>query len=201
MRPLQKTLAIVACLFLVAQTVRHAYTLWFEPRKSVLDKYDKPLRDEIAAAASVEELLQRYDTARKEVDRIKAERLASDPHADFDQEKEPFKSERALREGITNWEDHAKEVHALRFYWFVGLFFATLGVACYLRFNRWFGITFLITGFSEFIYWTSPTFLGVTREFDRLLLNKLVFSLVSLVLLGIGIHLLGVFSEVKDDRQ
>ena len=60
----------------------------------------------------------------------------------------------------------------------------------------------MIAGFSEFIYWTSPTFLGsATREFDRLLLNKLVFSLASLVLLGLAIYLLGVFSEEKSDHR
>ena len=129
-------------------------------------------------------------------------RLAADPNARFDEEKEPFKLERALREAISSWEERAKELRALRFYWFVGLLFAALGVACYLRRNRWLGVTLLIAGFSEFIYWTSPTFLGsATREFDRLLLNKLVFSLVSLVLLGLAIYLLGVFSEEKSDPR
>src|SRR6476660_5155674 len=60
---LQKTLAIVALLVLVSQTVRHAYVLWLEPRNSVLDKYDRPLKDEISAATSLDQLLSRYDQA------------------------------------------------------------------------------------------------------------------------------------------
>jgi hypothetical protein len=197
MKVLLRILAIVACLYLIVQTVRHTYMLWLEPRTSVLDKYDKPLKDEIAAAASVHELLRRYDVVRKEADRVKAERRAAEPGAQFDQESEPFKSESALRQAISGWEERAKEVRALRFYWFVGLLFAVLGVTCYLWRNRWLGVTLAIVGFSEIIYWTSPTFLGPTREFDRLLLNKLVFSMASLVLLGLGIYLLGVFSEEK----
>jgi hypothetical protein len=197
-RALQRTLAIVASLFLIVQTVRHAYLLWLEPRTSVLDSYDQPLKDEIAAAASLDELLARYDPVRKEVDRIKAERRAADPKAQFqdDREAEPFKSEAALREALSSWEQRAKEIHSLRFYWIVGLALAALGMAGYRRGNRWLGITLLIAGFSEIIYWTSPTFLGPgTREFDRLLVNKLALSVASLLLLGLAIRLLGVFAE------
>ena len=49
MKPLQRTLAIIASLFLAVQTVRHAYVLWLEPRASVLDKFDRPLKDEKSA--------------------------------------------------------------------------------------------------------------------------------------------------------
>lgn len=200
MRALQRTLAILACLFLVVQTVRHAYVLWLEPRDSVLDRYDRPLKDQVAAARSVDELVTRYDLVRREVDRVKADRRAADPKATFEdvQDTEPFKSEASLREAIQSWEERAKEIHSLRFYWLVGLALAVLGAASYLRVNPWVGMTLLIAGFSEVIYWTSPTFLGaVTREFDRLLVNKLVLSLVSLALLAVTIRLLGAFGEVE----
>ena len=202
LKALQRTLAILACVFLVVQTVRHAYVLWLEPRKSVLDKYDRPLKDEIAAAASVDELVARYDPVRKDVDRIKAERRAADPKAHFEdeQEAEPFRSEASLREAISSWEERAKEIQSLRFYWSVGLFLAVLGVGLYLRANRWVGMTLVIAGFSEIVYWTSPTFLfSATREFDRLLVNKLVLSVVSVVCLGLAIRMLGVFSEGKHE--
>lgn len=56
----------------------------------------------------------------------------------------------------------------------------------------------MIAGFSEIIYWTSPTFLGSnTREFDRLLVNKLALSAVSLALLGLAIRFLRVFAEER----
>ena len=198
MRILLRTLAILASLSLGAQTVRHAYVLWLEPRTSVLDRYDQPLRSEIAAAASLDDLLRRYDPVRREVDRIKAERRAADPkdRVDNEPEVEPFTSARSLREAISSWEQRAKEIHALRFYSFIGLVLAVLGAACYRRLNRWLGVTLLIVGFSEIVYWTSPTFMGPnTQEFDRLLVHKLVLSIVSLVLLGLSIHLLDVFKE------
>lgn len=203
MRALQRTLAILACLFLVVQTIRHAFVLWLEPRVSVLDRFDRPLKDEIASAATVEELLRRYEPLRKEADRIKAERRVADPKAQFTDEHdtEPFKSEAALREAIGNWEQRAKEVHALRFYWLMGLALAAAGLVLYMRDSRWLGTTFLIIAFSEIIYWTAPTFLGGgVQEFDRLVVNKLVLSALSLGLLAIAIRLLAVFDEAAPTR-
>ncbi len=204
LKALQRTLAILASLFLVVQTIRHAYILWLEPRNSVLDSYEQPLKDQIASAQSVDELVARYDPVRKEVDRIKAARRAADPNVSFDdlQDTEPFKSEATLREAIQSWEERAMEIHSLRFYWLAGLVLVVLGAASYLRINSWVGMTLLIAGFCEFIYWTSPTFLGaVTQEFDHLLVNKLVLSLASLALLAMTIRLIGAFEEVKREPK
>ena len=197
MKPLLRTLAILASLALSTQTVRHAYLLWLEPRTSVLDQYDHPLRNEIAAARSLDDLLSRYDVVRKEADRLRAERQAANPRGTFDDQfSEPFKSEHALREAVSSWEDRANEVRSLRFYWLIGLVFSAVGVVGYLKGNRWAGVTLMSIGFSEVIYWTSPTFFGTTtREFDRLLAHKLAFSLVSMVFLGFAIRLLGAFRE------
>jgi uncharacterized small protein (DUF1192 family) len=187
-------------LFLIVQTVRHAYVFWLEPRRSVLDSFDQPLKDEIAPATSVDELMKRYGPIRKEVDRIKTERRQADPKSRFEDERdsEPFKSERALRQAISSWEDRAKEIRALRFYWLVGLVLVGLGVAVYARTNRWLGLTLLIVAFSEMIYWTCPTFLGVTtREFDRLLVHKLALSFVSLILLTVVTRVVGAFEDDK----
>lgn len=197
MNALLKTLAIVAFLALASQTVRHAYILWLQPRTSVLDKYDRPLRDEITSANSLDELVRRYDPIRKQVDQIRQERAKSkDSSPGIDIDVEPFKSEHALSDAIKEWEDRAKEIRELRFYCIIGLAFFVLGLACYKKLNRWAGVTLVIAAFSEFIYWTSPTFLGGgMREFDRLLEYKLAFSLVSLVLVSFVIWWWQVFAS------
>lgn len=198
MNALQKTLAIIAFLILASQTIRHAYVRWIEPRTSVLDKYDQPLKDEIAAAASLDELVQRYDQARKKADTAKQELARTGKELTYSDETrtEPYKSERTLHEAVKAWEDRAKEIHALRFYWLVGLVFSALGLVTYKKLNRWFGVTLLLAGFSEIIYWISPTFLGTnTREFDRLLINKFVLSIISMALLIAVIWMQGIFAD------
>ena len=111
-------------------------------------------------------------------------------------ELEPYKSERMLRDAITGWEAKSKEVHAVRFYWAIGLVLAGLGVIVSAKQNRWLGLSLLVAGFSVIIYWTSPTVLGATtREFDRLLRQKLVLSALSLGLLIVSIVALRVFQD------
>jgi hypothetical protein len=64
--------------------------------------------------------------------------------------------------------------------------------------NIWLGLTLEISAFSEFIYWTSPTFFGGGgREFDRLLSYKLSFSVAALALLFLVVWSQRVFA--KDD--
>ena len=210
MKALQRTLAMVAFLFLVAQTLRHAYMVWLEPRGSALDKYDQPAKGQIAGAGSLDELVQRYDTVRKQVELEKEKHGKSEGQQVSatgqeivtawapDNQKEPFKSEQMLREAIVEWESRWKEIRELRFYWLLGLVLLVSGMGLYIRKNRWFGLGLLIAAFSEFIYWTSPTFIGATREFDRLLMNKLGLSAVSLVLLVGTIGVLGIFSDNRD---
>ena len=198
MTALLRTLGIVACLFLVVQTIRHAYVLWLEPRASVLDRFDRPLKDEIAAAGSLDVLVKRYEPVRREADRVRAERRAADPKAEFHVDEEPFKSEAALREAITGWEERAKELHGVWFYWLIGAALAAIGVVVYRRINRWAGVSLLIIGFSEIIYWTTPSFFGGgVQEFDRLVATKLALSFVSLVMLVSAIHLIGPFRESR----
>jgi hypothetical protein len=192
MKPLLKTLAILAFVALVVQTVRHAYMLWFEPRGSVLDQYDQPAKSEIGSAASLDELLRQYDPVRKQVDELS--KTSSTPAYEQTQ-KEPFKTEQALRLAISEWEERSKEIRAIRFYCLVAAVLFVLGLFAYKKINRWLGLTLLIAAFSEFIYWTSPTFIGATREFDRLLVNKLVLSIVALALLVGAIWFLDIFAE------
>lgn len=192
MKPLLRTLAIVAFVSLLVQTVRHAYMLWFEPRGSVLDKYDQPVKSEIAGAVSLDELLHRYDPVRKQVDELSK---ASSSPAYEQAQKEPFKTEQTLRQAIIEWEEKSKEIRAIRLYCLVAAVLFALGLFVFKKLNRWLGITLLITAFAEFIYWTSPTFIGPTRELDRLLANKLVLSIVALVLLVAAIWLLDIFAE------
>lgn len=203
MKSLEKTIVVLAFLALISQTIRHAYMLWFEPRESVLDRFDKPKSD-IAAATSLDELVRRYEAAHKQADEARQERSQTKTGETVvyaDQETEPYKSERELRMAIEDWERKAEEVNELKFFWAIGLVLLTLGLVIYKRWNRWAGFTLIIAALSEFIYWSSPTFFGGTREFDRLLLNKLVMSVIALWLLGLVVWMIGVFGEKEVNNK
>ena len=200
MKGLTRTLAILASLFLIVQTFRHGYLLWLAPRTSVLAQYDRPMSSEIESAKSLDELVRRYDPLRKEVERLRAERRAAAGPERFNEfETEPYKSERELHEAIMMWESQSRDIAALRFYWSVGLVLSAIGFVAYTRGRRWLGVTLAISGLQQMVYWTSPEFMsllpGGTREFDRLLANKLAFSVAALAVLGVIVFRFGVFAE------
>ena len=197
MKAAERVFAILAVLVLLTQTVRHAYLLWFEPRVSVLDRYDHPLGDRISSAKSLAEPGPADDPVKREADRIRAA-AAKDHQATsaYDENLEPFRSERDLRQAIQSWEGKNKEIRSLRFYWTAGFLVLCLGFILRRWVNRWAGLTLEIAAFAEFIYWTSPSFFGENvREFDRLLTQKLLFSIVSVVLLVAVIKLQGIFAD------
>jgi len=200
MKILQITLGIIAFLILVTQTIRQGYLIWLHPRGSVLDKYEQPLRDNISKAQSLDDLLRMYDEAHKNVEGAKADKSTPAVPPSEKYETEPYKSERTLADAIRSWEAKAREIRELRFYWACGVLLLVMGVMCYRKLNRWLGLTFLIAGFCQLIYRTSPTFFGAdTTEFDRLLAHKFAFSLGSLLLLAFVVRSGGVFADSRED--
>ena len=189
-KALQTTLFLIAFVILGTQTVRHIYVKWIEPRSSVLDAYGESVDSAIASAATLEELVALYDSAHRAVEQFKGDSSyqAMEPMDRHDDERIRTKSE--LREEILAWEARTKNIFELRFFWSLGFMGVVLGVLGRLKANAWMGMAAIIAGFSEMIYWTSP--LNRYRagpEFERLLTEKLVLSLVAWMLL-IGLWLM-----------
>jgi hypothetical protein len=199
---LQKTLVIIAFLVLAIQAIHLSYQLWLKAGKSVLDKYDEPLKREITGAKSLEELWRRYDPVRQAADQAREERRKKGDTGLDDKDVEPYKSENALHNAISDWEFKSRETRELRIYWLIGLVILFAGLASYKQVNRWFGLMLLILAFAVMIYWTSGTSNGFSwyhlREYDRLLINKFVFSLISIALLFVVIWYCGIFAENKE---
>ncbi len=195
MKGLQITCLVLAMLALTAQSIRHLYVKYFEATASVLDKYDKkPIDQDIQSAKSLAELVAQYDPLRKQADLLDAQldkELQNIPEdkkwehrSEFtDAHKKDYEPERKLRAAINDWESKANEIRELRIFWFFGLGLYVLGGALYFK-SRWVGLSLLIAGVIEMIWWTSPSFRlgGTVAEFERLLNNRLLFSILSLAL-------------------
>jgi hypothetical protein len=199
---LQKTLFVIALLVLSTQTVRHIYVRWLEPTGSVLDRFEPPVTEDIKKADSLDQLIPLYEEAHQKAEAARASAEKSEDPTVISashSETEPYKSENLLKEAIRDWESKSKELYELRYFWLSGLAFLFLGIICYRKVHPWLGLTLLIAGFSEMIWATSPSFRGGTyKEFDRLLTNKIIFSLISLALLLIIGWLI---KEMKYDRE
>jgi len=185
MRGTQITLFVLALLVLGTQTFRHVYVKWIEPTDSVLDAYRPPIEEEIAASEDLDTLVALYDKAWKNVQAYEESASNDEIEQATMMGLEPYESERAARHAIERWEAQSQSIFQLRFYWLVGLLSIIGGLIAYTRVNRWLGMVGLITGFLEMTVWTSPLWhaWGPQAQFERLLDQKLILSLVSVALL------------------
>lgn len=202
MNALKKTLFILALVSVTAYSVRHVYYKWFEHRESVLDKYDNSVTSQIKAAESLDHLVKLYDDSKNRVQTYEADKANPKVKRGDREETEPYKSEIELRKAIEDWEKKSGEIFELRFYWGVGLLFLVVGYLVFWKLNAWLGLTVIIVGFTEQVYWTSPNFIsGSGIEYDRLLSNKLVFSIATLVLLIVVAFFTDTLKNKKEENR
>ncbi len=196
MRALKITIFLLAVLVLTTQFARHIYVRYLEPRGSVLDTYEQTeTKKAIKTAVSLNELVSRYDAAKKRVDELdeqkkKAEADLSKDNRDVfrdkfeEQHKQEYERESDLKKAIQEWERRSEEIYELRMFWLFGFAFFLAGAILLVKGREWTGMAFILPGIVEMIWWTSPSFrfAGSPLEFERLLMNKLVFTFATLVL-------------------
>jgi len=181
MKRLQTTLFVIAFVVIGTQSFRHIYVKWIEPRSSVLDAYREPVDTAIASAGSLQELVAMYERAHNLVQQYESKPANPTVRLHERQQTEPYASEMKLRREIEAWESRTRNIFELRFFWGLGFLSVLLGIWSYTKWNAWLGMAAIIAGFSEMAYWTSPLMrsFGAVPEFERLLGNKLVLSLIT----------------------
>lgn len=194
MKKLQVTLFIIGSLILLTQTVRHVHLYFFElaSKTSALDQFnsDYQIKKQVGEERSTKLLVEEYGSTRAKIKALEKDKTE-------DQIKEIKKSEEtlydkntSLRREITDREDRLRDIRDIWVFSGAGLVFILLGSVFYLRQANWTGMSLLIAGFSEIIYWSSPSFFygGARQEYELLLLNKITLSLIGLSLLYIAWH-------------
>lgn len=191
MRNFQIVLFVIAMVVSTTQTFRHVYVKWIEPTESALDQFKVGTESDIANAKTIEDLVPLFAEADRAVRAYESDSTNPRIKTYERQTTEPYATRKKLEDEIVSREQRTSQITQLRFYWAGGLFSILVGIWAYGRINRWIGISGVIVGFSEMLYWTSPlvhrSWHG--QEFVSLLNNKLVFSAATLVLL-VGLWLL-----------
>jgi len=194
-----RTFKIVAMLLTVTllsvQAVRHIYVAYVEPRTSVLDKFNKTEAGKaVEEAKSLEELLVLYAPARKRFDelnqKLKEEKAALSGKEEREVFNDKFNEQHGkelaefgtLSRAIEDWEHKNIQVTELRVFWAFGIGLFLVGAVLVAVRREWLGLSLMIPGVIEMLWWTSPSirFDGCPVEFDRLLFNKIVFTLITL---------------------
>lgn len=196
MKTFERVLFLAAFLLIDIYTTRHIYQLWLAPTSSVLDEFRPQVEASISSATNLQELVAKYRPAREAVDKLRQSNRGRSPEEWQFEQQEPYKTESTLRNAIEEWEAKEHELFETRVYWSLGLLSATFGFFIHRKVSRWLGLALLVTGFSEMVWWCSPSwFTRVTAETERLLANKLALAVVTMLLLVGGARLLGLIAD------
>ncbi|MEM1222371.1 MAG: hypothetical protein AAGH40_06370 [Verrucomicrobiota bacterium] len=181
---MKKTLTVFFVLGLViasTQSFRHIYVKWFAPTDSVLDQFRDDFETDAMTAESLDELVQLYIVSEDKIEAYEAEE--SNPEIEFYNQRnvEPYKSRDVVRAQIQERENWNRKLHELKIYWFFGVMTAVLGCVLAFIYKNWIGVSLLITGFSEMLFWTSPLthMRSISLQFESLLNYKLAFSILT----------------------
>jgi hypothetical protein len=198
-RGFQNTCLVLATLVLATQGIRHLYVQSFARTESVLDRFDdQEIKKQVEEAASLDELVARYEPSNKRTDELdaekdrEAEKLPEEKRDTYRSEfnirhKKEYAEYHTLRSAIQDWESKAKQVRELKIFWGAGAALFAVGAILYFL-VPWVGMAFIVPGIAEMIWWTSPnfTFSGTTPEFERLLFYKLLFTGITLVIVVVA---------------
>jgi hypothetical protein len=192
---------MIAISALSVQTVRHAYLRWIQPQSSILEKYNPTLKNKIKEADSLESLDKEYAKIKKEVEIAEGE-MKEQAREMNRLNKEPFKTERELQTAIKNWERHSAEIRQTRFFWTCGLILSFAGLLLFIK-CPWFGLSFIIAGISQMIWWVSPSFSynEASSEYHRMLENKFFLSLSTFIFVIVLWFLFKKYSALKKGSE
>jgi len=185
MRKLITTLFILGMLAVTTQTIRHAYVRIFYDRPSVLDKYDDETDLEIKSTVSLESLLKQYAKAYNDVTEFEKDKSEEDLKKINKYGDEPYASKSKYLAAIVDWESKEKMIHEVIVFWIIGFFLISTGSFLYFKKSKWIGLSIIIPGIIQMIWWSSPSMStsGAHVEFLKFLNIKLLFSLVTFFIL------------------
>ncbi len=187
MKALQVTfLVIFGCLF-STQAIRHihVYTIGFE--ESIVDPgtafYD--VQEQVRMEESTEELLAEYESTRASVEEVRKSDPSRDQFSMRQENIELFTRHDALASELRQRENVTREIRDLWIFSVAGLALIGVGSVLYTRGIEWVGMSLILPGFLELSWWSAPSFTlgGAVREYDILLMNKIILTVVSIVLL------------------
>lgn len=183
MKAFQIVMFVIAMVLATTQTMRHVYVKWVAPDGSVLDQFRTETESGIAAARDLEELVPLYADAIAKVEAYEVDPDNARIGSRDMRTTEPYESEIKLREAIERREFWQRQIVELWFFWIAGAIGVAIGAAVLSRINGWLGMSGMLVGYSEMIYWTSPLlhrrFSGA--EFATLLNIKLLLSAITML--------------------
>lgn len=187
MKGLQITFLIIFGCVLSTQAIRHVhvYTIGYE--ESILASAEAfyEMTEEVRMEESTDELLAEYETSQEKIKQIREADPSKELFAVRQENAELFARNDALASELREREALSREIRDTWIFSIAGLVLIAVGSLLYSRGHAWPGVSLILPGFLELMWWSAPSFTlgGAIREYDVLLVNKIVLTIVAFVLL------------------
>ena len=187
MKGLQITFLIIFSSILSVQAIRHVHLYAYGFEESILAPYEEffSMKKEIRTEASTDELLAEYEASKETIKQLRD----SDPTKNLRQMKqenaELFARSDALAKELRQREARARQLRDIWLFSIAGYVLIGLGSLMYARGYDWVGISLILPGFQELVWWSAPSFSvgGAVQEYHLLLVNKIILTVIAFVLI------------------
>lgn len=148
-------------------------------------------RERVQSEQSSAALLEEYSKIQEEIADLEKGQDHEARSRLRDEKRELYQRRDRLELEIEAREKRSREIRDIWMFCGAGLAMIIIGGVFYLRGGKWIGMTLVVPGFLELLWWSSPSFGlgGALREYRFLLWNKIALSAIGLVLLCLAWHL------------
>ncbi|MBT8082550.1 MAG: hypothetical protein KJP08_01005 [Gammaproteobacteria bacterium] len=188
MKAFQITLLILFAAVLSTQAIRHVHlyaTGYEEPLSVTAPGFPAEARMRIRMEESTDELMAEYEDTRRQIGELTKQDPSMQPYALNQENPELYARHSALAMELNERQRITSEIRDLWIFSIAGLVLLGSGARLYTSGHEWVGMSLIVPGFLELTWWSSPSFTlgGAVQEFDVLLINKIVLTIVSIALL------------------
>jgi hypothetical protein len=187
MKGFQTTLLILFAAVLSTQAIRHVhlYVIGYEEPLAVSAPGYPQAQQQVRLEESTDELVAEYEDTSQQIDELEKQDPSLQPYAVQQAHPELYARRSALVQELNERQRITSEIRDLWIYSIAGLVLLGIGARLYSTGREWVGMSLIVPGFLELMWWSSPSFTmgGAVQEFDVLLINKIVLTLISIALL------------------
>jgi len=187
MKNLQITFLIIFGCVLSTQAVRHVHIYVFGFEESILAPASAfyEIKEEVRLEASTSELLAEYDAGKEEIQKLRQANPDMELFAMRQSHAELFARNDALASELRERQSKSRELRDIWLFSTAGFVLIGIGSVLYMRGYDWTGMSLIVPGFVELVWWSAPSFTmgGATREHDLLLFNKIVLTIIAFALM------------------
>lgn len=187
MKKFQTTFFVILASALCIQAIRHVHLYFYGAEESVVEQFDEfyGMKHDIELEGSTDDLLAEYETTQEKLSELAGSGQTGTPYELRARDPELYERHDKLRMELTQREMQTRQLRDAWQFSIAAYVLILIGALLYMRGHAWVGMSLVLPGMLELVYWSSPSFTlgGAVREYELLLMNKIVLTTIALAAL------------------